>query len=75
MTCAAMYKPDPEPLDAFIKRKGGIKGREARDLPGQDQSSAQIRMQLSLVRVASMHHHIDPVEPAFDEAPIGRELE
>jgi hypothetical protein len=48
---------------------------EGRDLPGQDQSSAQIRMRLSLVRVASMHHHIDPVEPAFEEAPIGREIE
>jgi hypothetical protein len=27
------------------------------------------------MRVAPMHHHIDPVEPAFEEVLIGLELE
>src|ERR1700730_1431083 len=32
-------------------------------------------MRLSLMRVAPMHHHIDPVEPAFEKVPVGLELE
>jgi len=30
MRYAAMYKPDPEPLDQFVKRKGGINACAAR---------------------------------------------
>jgi hypothetical protein len=43
--------------------------------PGQDQPAPQIRALLSLMRVAPVHHDIDPVEPAFEEVPIGLELE
>ena len=55
----------------FIRRVG----RDGRDYPGQDQPAAQIRALLSLMRVAPVHHDIDPVEPAFEEVPIGLELE
>src|SRR6202035_4674637 len=37
--------------------------------------AAQIRTRLSLMRVAAMHYHVDPVESAFEEMPIGLELE
>jgi hypothetical protein len=30
MRCAAAYKPDSEPLDQFIRRKGGINACAAR---------------------------------------------
>ncbi|HEV8014925.1 MAG TPA: hypothetical protein VGP48_05310 [Stellaceae bacterium] len=50
-------------------------GGDRRDLPGQDQSAAPIGMRLLLMRVAAMHHRIDAVEPAFEEAPIGVEFE
>ena len=32
-------------------------------------------MPLTLMGVAAMHHHINPIEPAFEEALIGLELE
>jgi hypothetical protein len=39
-------------------------GRDGRNLPGQDQSAAQLGTLLPLVRVAPVHHHIDPVSMA-----------
>ena len=45
------------------------------DLPGQDQSAAQMRMRLLLMGVASTHHYIAAVAPALEETPIGFELE
>ena len=49
--------------------------RDGRDLPGEDQSIAQVRTRLSFMRAAPMHHHIDPVEAAFEELPIAVGLE
>ena len=47
-----------------------------RNILGQSrQSAAQIRTRLLLMRVAPMYHHIDPLELAFEELPIGLELE
>ena len=38
-------------------------------------SAAQIRMPLTLVRVATMHHNINAIEPAFEEVLIGLKFE
>jgi hypothetical protein len=79
---AAVWRPESQGLlerstrrvpeqRLFIRRVG----RNGRDLPGQDQSAAQIRTRLSLMRLAPMHHHIDAVEPAFEEVLLGLEFE
>jgi hypothetical protein len=55
----------------FIRRVS----RDGGDFVGQDQATAQLRTRLSLMRVAPMHHHVDPVKSAFEELLIGPELE
>src|SRR5476651_602010 len=50
-------------------------GRDGRYVPSQNQPAAQMRMRLSLMRVAPTNHHIDPVEPEFEKLLVGLELE
>ena len=55
----------------FIRRVG----RDGGDVAGEDQAAAQTRARLLFVRMAAMHHHIDRVERALEEALISVELE
>jgi hypothetical protein len=58
MRCAAIYKPDSEPLGQFVKRKGGINECVARFSRVVGRRSKQIRPRWYLCRTAFERNRI-----------------